>query len=123
MPKPCLCKYVPEILERLEALEKQQDGCCCCKQECRDEFQEREQQLDEFEATLAAGEKANEDKLKELERVSNQIHALKQQMADVQAEDQGTQEERDEYEANQKALETYATTWQLTNQMFSKMYN
>lgn len=117
-----MCRLIPGILRRLDALEQQTHGVA--KDPELEELDKRDAQLDEFEAQLDSVDEANNMKLNELKKVSEQVIQLKNEINNLQAKaaQVPTAEQEKMLTENQKILETYAATWQLTNQIFIKIY-
>ena len=118
-----MCRLIPGILRRLDALEQQTQPAASSAE--LEELDQRDAQLDKFEAQLNAVDEANIRKLNELKKVSEKVNQLKEEINTLQAKTaQAPTEEQEKMLAeNQKILETYAATWQMTNQIFMKMYN
>ncbi|CAL6048858.1 Conserved_hypothetical protein [Hexamita inflata] len=117
MPKKCLCSQIPNIVRRLEALEDAE-----VQYEEDPNIIEREKYLNQFEASLEEAEQANKKKTEELVKVSNQVSSLSKEIKNLQAQVPVSKEQTEMLEQNQKILDTYTQTWQLTNQVFTQMY-
>jgi predicted nucleic acid-binding Zn-ribbon protein len=105
-------------MSRLEELERNK---CACKDENPD-VQDRVKELDELEHNLEMAEQQNKEKTMELIKVSNQVQQLQQQMQEINKQMPASKEQQQEIDQNQKILETYSQTWNLTNQVFMQMY-
>lgn len=116
-----MCRLIPGILRRLDALEKQIQPMVNDPE--LEELDKRDAQLDEFEAQLDSVDEVNNKKLDDLKNVSEQVVKIKEEINALQAKTAPTAEQEQMLAENQKILETYAATWQMTNQIFMKMYN
>lgn len=111
MPKPCMCKLIPGILRRLDALEQQfqpnEDSAELKK------LDEQDAQLDELEAQLNEAEKVNSAKFDDLKDASEKMNQIKKSISALMEKTaQGPTSEQEEMLAeNQKVLMAYAATW------------
>ncbi|KAH0571927.1 hypothetical protein SS50377_26127 [Spironucleus salmonicida] len=111
MPK-CLCKQIPDILDRLELLERKENICGNKQQTGSAQLQQRERELEAREQDL-------QSRAQSLEKAAVQLQEMGKKMTSSQSDDS---ELKQQVQKQQQVIEVLSQIQGQTNKLFSQVY-